>query len=89
MKVTYELQSDGRAVHSLVGKADTAEELNALRKTFWSKITLPWGGSTVVSAWLGNSFYGRNYRQSLGQAIHRENRSDFEISLESFRRLRR
>jgi hypothetical protein len=47
MKIKYELQSEGRVIFALVGEVNTDDEWDALRKAFWSKITLPWGGSSV------------------------------------------
>ncbi len=47
MKIRYQLESRGQVVYALTRDVTTDEEWDALRKAFWSKISLPWGGSTV------------------------------------------
>ena len=47
MNVRYALESAGRVIYEMTGEVNKSKDLDDLRKVFWSKITLPWGGSTV------------------------------------------
>jgi len=47
MKIRYALETQGQIVYSLTGEVNNDEEWDSLRKAFWAKIRLPWGGSTV------------------------------------------
>jgi hypothetical protein len=47
MKIRYALETRGQVVYALTREVNDDKEWDALRKAFWSKISLPWGGSTV------------------------------------------
>ena len=47
MKIRYALETQGQIVYSLTGEVNNDEEWDSLRRAFWAKISLPWGGSTV------------------------------------------
>jgi hypothetical protein len=47
MKIRYALESRGEVIREMTGEVNNDAEWDALRKAFWSKISLPWGGSTV------------------------------------------
>ncbi len=48
MRVEYQLHYKGLIQNRLGGVICNADDLAALRRAFWAKISLPWRGATVL-----------------------------------------